>query len=529
MTFLSDPRRRQVLMPIIIALSVSVGLFFGSKIANPSIRTAGNRGDSDLDYIFQALDKRYYDSVDIDQLREEGINKMLHTLDPFSTYIPEKLTEAVNAPLEGEFEGIGVSFFILNDTVLVEEVIAGGPSEAVGLHAGDRIVSVDGKNIAGVKIESDSVVRKLKGKGGTKVKVGIVRNNQPVRYFTITRGTIPIVSVDVNYMLDATTGYVKVNKFSQKTPEEFFAALSNLSKSGAKKIVLDLRGNGGGFLNAAIDMAQQFLGKDELVTFTKGLHEPKSEYRTQQTGMFKNMDLVVLIDEGSASASEIVSGAMQDLDRATIIGRRSFGKGLVQDQLQLPSGAALRITIARYYTPSGRCIQKPFDNQSDFEMELANRYTDGEVFGKKGAPKGKAFKTKNGRTVYDGGGITPDIIVPLDTTSYTKLWNDLFDNGILIDFSYKLAENRDLLKAKYTTEAAFIANYSFSDAELAELKQMAIAKGVKWNDAQYAISKRKLENYLKAQLGKHLFGQATYYKIINAEDAVVRKALSVKK
>jgi carboxyl-terminal processing protease len=512
-------------LPIAFSLIFILGMFIGKNFSSQNSNNFQST-QSDMAIIQEYLNEKYFDTLPKDfDFNATAMNQVLQTLDPFSVYIPASKTEEVNAPLEGSFEGIGVYFTMLHDTVYVEEVILGGPAEQVGLHVGDRLISVDGHNIAGQQLNSDDIVKQLKGKGGTKVKVGILRRGSSIKYCTITRGKIPIYSVDAAYLLSANVGYVKINKFSETTGEEFRAAMDKITQQGAKSLVLDLRGNGGGYLSAAIEIAGAFLPENQLITYTKGLHESRQDLFNPNQGQYVSMPLTILIDEGSASASEIVSGAMQDLDRATIIGRRSFGKGLVQGQYELPSGANLRLTIARYYTPSGRCIQKDFSDKESFNMDVSSRYINGEVFGKGKKQTGKAFKTKNGRTVYDGSGITPDYFVQVDTNGFSGLWNSLFDHGVIIDFSdFQFTQNGIDWKKSYANSEEFIQKFPIQ-SKMDELKKYAIENGIKWNEKDAQISAQLIRKYLMAQLAKKVFGQEAYIRVLNSFDETVLTAV----
>ena len=517
---------RQLWIPLRYSIFLALGVWLGAHYfaANSSNSKSSY---ADLDVIKSLINDQYFDSLPKNfSFDEVAINKALQTLDPFSTYIPAKQTEEVNAPLEGSFVGIGVYFTMMHDTVYVEEVISGGPADLVQMKAGDRIIRVNGKNIAGIGMASDDVVKLLKGQDKTKVNVDIIRRGTANKTFTITRGKVPIFSIDAAYLMDNSTGYVRINKFSATTGEEFTTALKKLEKQGMKRLILDLRGNGGGFLSAAMEVAQQFLPANELVTFTQGLHTKKEELKTQNDGDFLNLPLKILIDEGSASASEIVAGALQDLDRAQILGRRSFGKGLVQGQFDLPSGAQLRLTVAKYYTPSGRCIQKDFSDMDAFELDVNKRFENGEAFGKSQSPKGKAFKTKKGRTVYDGGGISPDIFIPLDTSNYSNLWSTLLEKGTIVDFSdeYVNGNKSELLK-KYSNENSFVSNFQINDL-LPNFMAYCKKNKVAWNEKEYRKSEKLITRYLFSQVGKKLFGQEVYIRVSNQFDPVIVKALN---
>ena len=519
-----QPRRFWI--PVGFSFFLALGVWIGSTYFSAS-SSPSNSSNLDLDVIKNIIDDQYFDSLPKDFSFEDiAINKALQSLDPFSTYIPAKQTEEMNAPLEGSFVGIGVYFTMMHDTVYVEEVISGGPADQVQMKAGDRIIRVNGKNIAGIGMASDDVVKLLKGQDKTKVNVDIIRRGTSPRTFTLTRGKVPIFSIDAAYLLNKSTGYIRINKFSATTGDEFSTALKKLEQEGMDRLILDLRGNGGGFLSAALEVAQQFLPAGELVTYTKGLHSQKEELKTSKDGDYLNIPLKILIDEGSASASEIVAGALQDLDRAQIFGRRSFGKGLVQGQFDLPSGAQLRLTVAKYYTPSGRCIQKDFSDMDAFEMDVNKRFENGEAFGKSQSPKGKAFKTKKGRTVYDGGGISPDIFIPLDTSNYTPLWSSLLEKGTIVDFADEFVNaNKSVLLTKYSTENSFVNSFNLREV-FPDFKKYCERNKISWNEKDYQKSEKIINRYLFSQIGKKLFGQEAYIRVSNQFDPVIVKALN---
>jgi carboxyl-terminal processing protease len=455
----------------------------------------------------------------------------LQSLDPHSSYIAASEFETVNEPLEGNFDGIGVEFNIIKDTIRVITPIEGGPSEKIGIRAGDKIVKVEGKNMAGVKITNKEVFDKLRGKSGTAVKVTILRSGiaKPLE-FKIIRDAIPLYSLDASYMVNSTVGYIKISKFAATTYDEYLKAFNDLSKQGMKKLILDLRGNPGGYLNAAVDISDEFLTNGLQIVYTQGKANPKKTYKATTRGSFENNPLVVLIDEGSASASEIVAGAIQDNDRGTIIGRRSFGKGLVQDQLQLPDGSAIRLTIARYYTPTGRCIQKPYSEDKDqYYNEEYDRYNNGELLNKDSIKldKTKIYKTPEGKTVYGGGGIMPDVFVPIDTARTNSFLNKVFYAGVINVFAFEYADkSRTLLKA-YGSAKNYIDKFEISDAILEEFYQYC----AKQNIVLETVSKQKtnvaLKPYLKAFIGRDVFDKDAYYPIINQKDKCILKATEV--
>ncbi|MBC7694040.1 MAG: S41 family peptidase [Burkholderiales bacterium] len=534
----TPPKKHNVFLPIIVSLSVVFGVWLGyflnQRINNGSGNnqkyhsSANDKISSLLDYI----EYQYVDTINKKDLVEKTVTSMLQSLDPHSSYIPASEFASVNEPLEGNFDGIGVEFNIIKDTIRVISPIAGGPSEKIGIRAGDRFVKVDGKNVAGVGITNKEVFGKLRGKSETIVLVTVLRTgvSKPLE-FKITRGAIPLYSVDASYMLDATIGYIKISKFAATTYEEYLKAFNTLSKQGMKKLVLDLRGNPGGYLNAAVDISDEFLTSGLQIVYTQGKANPKKIYKATQHGSFENNPLVVLIDEGSASASEIVAGAVQDNDRGTIIGRRSFGKGLVQDQMQLPDGSAIRLTIARYYTPTGRCIQKPYSDDKDrYYNEEYDRYQNGELVNEDSIKldKTKQYKTPEGKTVYGGGGIMPDIFVPIDTTKTNSFLNKVFYTGAINTFAFEYADkNRGKLKT-YGSAKKYIDEFDINNNILEEFYSYCAAQKLVLIDKSLKEKTNEaLKPYLKAFIGRDLYDKDAYYPIINKKDKCILKATEV--
>ena len=516
---------------LVLAAGVGIGYYFtfntelSLKNASFHSKTKGNKINNLLDYI----EMQYVDTVNREQLENKTILSMLKSLDPHSDFIPASDFDAVNEPLEGNFDGIGIEFNIINDTIRVINPIIGGPSEKLGIKAGDKIVKVNGKLMAGIKINNKQVFEKLRGKSGSMVTVSVLRGgNKKILDFNITRGKIPIYSIDVSYMLTSDIGFIKISRFAGTTYEEYLDAFNNLSKLGMKKLVLDLRGNGGGFLKTAVELADEFLMDGLQIVYTQGKAHPKKVYNASSRGGFEKNDLVVLIDEGSASASEIVAGALQDNDRATIIGRRSFGKGLVQDQIDLPDGSAVRLTIARYYTPTGRCIQKPYDKRSldEYYNEEYERYEHGELYSADSikVDTSKIYHTPNGKTVYGGGGILPDIFVPLDTVKYSHTVNRLYNTGTLNNFAFEYTDrNRSQLLATYKAAKDFIAMYKVSEKEMRDLKEYLVSKNV--NNLNFSGKEAGFAQILKALIGRNLFDKDAYYPILYQNDNAVLKAI----
>ncbi len=527
----SSPRKW--LNPLIYSCLLIAGVVLGSlltvKRQNAANIASPHQKTGKLDNVLNFIEDNYVDTINRKKLEESTLTAMLHQLDPHSEYIPAKELEEVNEPLQGNFHGIGIEFNIVNDTICVVHPIEGGPSERLGLKAGDRIVKVEGKNVAGIKITNKKVFEMLRGQKDTKVNISIKREGQKqLLDFTITRGEIPIYSVDVSILTEPGMGYIKVSRFASATYDEFRKGFNKLTKQGMKKLIIDLRGNGGGYLNAAVDIADEFLSKGMLIVYTKGKSSPMKKYVATEKGSFEANKLVVLIDEGSASASEIVSGALQDNDRATIIGRRSFGKGLVQEQIEIPDGSAIRLTVARYYTPSGRCIQKPYNKGLEaYYSEEYERYENGEMLHSDSIHFADSlkFKTVSGRTVYGGGGIMPDIFVPIDTSYRSTYLNKVFYKGLVNDFAFSYADKHRASFASYKTAADFVKDYAPTFALLNEFVAFAEKNGIPKNEAQLKKSSGYLLTQIKALIGRNLFDNNAYYLVLLKEDNVYRAAI----
>lgn len=481
-----------------------------------------------------AISRLYVDEVNEEELVEKAITSMLEELDPHSTYTNAEEARKMNEPLEGEFEGIGIQFQMMEDTLLVVQPVSGGPSEKVGILAGDRITAVEDTLIAGVKMSTEEIMSRLRGPKGSVVKLTIIRRDidEPLT-FDVKRDKIPIYSLDASYMITPTTGYIRLNKFGANTIEEFQAALSKLQSQGMKDLILDLQGNGGGYLNAAIDLANEFLPQKSLIVYTEGKASKRSEFVAKGNGNFLKGKLVVLVDEYSASASEIVSGAIQDWDRGTIVGRRTFGKGLVQRPIDLPDGSMIRLTIARYYTPSGRCIQKPYEKgeEEDYDNDLAKRLEHGELMHADSIhlPDSLMFKTKRlGRTVYGGGGIMPDYFVPIDTTLYSDYHRDLVAKGVVIKTTLNYIEkNRKALTKNYRKFDDFNRKFEVSNELLDELRKEGEKSGVPFNETEYNTSLPRIKAQLKALIARDIWEMSEYYQIMNQTDDVVQQALKI--
>ena len=484
------------------------------------------------DEVMYYINNMYVDTFNAPKLEQEAIVALMDELDPHSQYISVEEFNAYNDPLMGSFEGIGVQFRIIEDTVVIINTIKGGPSEKVGIMAGDRIVCVDDSLVAGIKIKNDDVMRLLKGPKGTKVKVKNYRRGVgELMEFTITRDVIPTYSVDIAYMLDSETGYIKLSKFSATTHSEFVKASKQLKSEGMKQMVLDLRGNGGGYLDEAVDIADEFLPKGSLVVFTEGRFRPKTQYRARKRGLLEDMPVVVLIDGESASASEIVAGALQDNDRGIIVGRRSFGKGLVQEQVMLSDNSAIRLTVARYYTPTGRCIQKPFTggNREKYLLESYDRYENGELFSADSIHFDDSLKfyTPNGKVVYGGGGIMPDVYVPLVNDSTEYYFNKITNLGILYQYAFDYCDRHRQELARYKTVADFNRSFRVTDAMFNELVERAEKNGVKGNETEKQVARREANILLKAYVARDLFDDEGFYPIYREMDDILQKALEV--
>ncbi len=484
-----------------------------------------------FDRLLQHINYEYVDSTNENELVEEAIITVLKELDPHSVYIPKEELKKMNEPLVGNFEGIGIQFNILHDTLTVVSPISGGPSEKVGILAGDKIVKVDAENIAGINLQNSDVQKKLRGKKGTKVNVEIKRrNNKKLLSFTITRDKIPIFSVEASYMATPEIGYIKVSRFAKNTIEEFRAGLDKLQEQNMRHLIIDLRGNGGGYLKTAIQLADEVLDEKKLIVYTEGNKNPKQEYYTTTKGGFEKGKLVILIDEGSASASEIVSGAIQDFDRGLIIGRRSFGKGLVQKPFSLPDGSAIRLTVARYHTPSGRCIQRAYDDgKEEYYKEFSRRFENGEFMNEDSIslPDSLRFETLNsGRTVYGGGGIMPDVFVPIDTSMSSDYFGKVNRKGILNEFVLTYMDShRSELKLKYNNVPSFKKGFDAESELLNDFVEYAVKNDVEKDEEQINTSKKLILIRLKALIARNLWDTSAYFEIANELNDSYLKAI----
>ncbi len=517
--------------PILLAGMLVLGIYLGSYFTSGTSETTTffpkktvNSADK-IGQIINFIDKEYVDTVAKNNLINKAIGAILEDLDPHSYYITAEEIAAYTEPLEGNFDGIGVEFLIQKDTVRVVSAIEGGPSEELGIMAGDKIITVDGNNIAGVEIKNEDVIKYLKGPSGTKVNVEILRVKEKIP-FSITRGTIPINSVVTSQMLDNTTGYIKISRFARTTYDEFMTHMEKLSKQGMQEIILDLRGNGGGYLNAAVQLSEEFLQKGQLVVYTEGKASPKRSYYASKSGLYNEMPLAILINQGSASASEILAGAIQDNDRGLIIGRRSFGKGLVQEHLSLPDQSALRLTVARYFTPTGRSIQKPYGENIDYEDDYEMRFEHGEMMYQDSIvfPDSLKFTTPGGRTVYGGGGIMPDIFVGIDTVGASQYLSIVSYQGLLNQFGFDYADGHREDLNHYSSYSDFKQKFEINDAILNDFVAYSTEKGIEADDRGIAASKNVLKIRIKAYIARNIWGNDGYYAIMNQDDNVLKEA-----
>lgn len=526
-------RNNKRFMPLIMAVCVIVGIFIGSFYAN---HFSGNRlniinnGSSRLSNLLHIIDDQYVDSVNINDLVEKAIPQILAELDPHSVYISAKDVETANNDLKSSFSGIGIEFVIRQDTIQVQNVIKNGPAEKAGLLAGDKIVAIDGKPFVGTQVTNEEAAHRLMGPKGTKVSVGVMRYGEGgMKNFTITRDNIVTKSITATYMLNDTIGYMRIKSFGEATYTEMLSSLAQLNAQGMKGLVIDLRDNGGGYLQAAVNMANEFLPKDRLIVYTHGRKSPRTDYKSDGRGNFQNLPLVVLINEGSASSSEIFSGAMQDNDRATIVGRRSFGKGLVQQQIGFPDGSMIRLTVARYYTPSGRCIQKPYQpgDDADYEADLLNRYQHGEFFSQDSIKQsGPAYHTVLGRTVYGGGGIMPDVFVPEDTTNFTSYYKQALMSGLMLQYAFTYTDqNRQNLKE--FTEMQPLADYLKKQNLVDKFADFAANNGMRRRNLMIMKSHSLLEQFLDGRIIYNLLDEQAWNEYVNANDPTVLAAIRV--
>lgn len=520
-------------MPLLMALCVVLGIMIGSFYANHfsgNRLTIVNNGSSRLNNLLRIIDDQYVDKVNIDSLVDKAIPTILSELDPHSVYISAKDAQAAADDLNGSFSGVGIEFVIRQDTIRVQNVIKNGPAEKAGIIAGDKIVYVDGKKFVGKQVTNDEAMRRLKGPAGSKVKIGVQRyGKKGIVSFTVTRAEIPTKTITATYMLDDNTGYIKVKNFGEKTYPELLVALANLQQQGFKNLVIDLRDNPGGYLQSAVQMANEFLPAKRLIVYTQGRKSPRHNYMSDGHGAYQNIPLVVLINEGSASASEIFTGAMQDNDRATVIGRRSFGKGLVQQQIPFSDGSLIRLTIARYYTPSGRCIQKPYvdGDDQDYAQDLLERYQHGEYFSRDSIKHtGPAYHTKIGRVVYGGGGITPDIFVPEDTTGMTSYYKEAAMSGLILQFAFTYTDN-NRQKMKDFKQMLQLAAYLKKQNTVGQFVNYADKNGLQRRNLLIKKSHNLLEQYINGRIIYNMLDEQALNEYLNDGDPVIRTAIRV--
>ena len=521
------------LMPFLMALCVVIGILIGTFYAN---HFSGNRlniinsGSNRLNNLLHIIDDQYVDAVNLDSLVDKAIPQILSDLDPHSVYISAKDVQQATDDLKGSFSGIGVEFVIREDTIHIQGIIKDGPAEHAGLLAGDKIVSVDDKPFVGKIVTNEEAMHRLKGKKGTKVKVGVVRyGHKAVKTFTITRDDIPQKSVSAAYMIDDSTGYIKIKNFGENTYPEMLVALAELSQEQFSNLIIDLRDNTGGYLTAATQMINEFLPGNRLIVYTEGRKSPRQEYKSDGRGTYQTIPLVVLINESSASASEIFAGAMQDNDRATIIGRRSFGKGLVQKQIGFNDGSMIRLTVARYYTPSGRCIQKPYQagDEKGYEEDLVARYKHGEFFSQDSIKHtGPAYHTRNGRVVYGGGGITPDIFVPEDTLGVTSYYRMASMSGLILQYAFVYTDD-NRLKLNNFTEMMALAEYLDKQNLVDQFATYADKHGLQRRNLMIRKSHHLLQRYLYSRVIYNIMDEDDWIQYLNLDDNVVKKALEV--
>lgn len=511
-------------------LAVTCSLMLLTGLAAPVEAQVVSAQAQKMDALLNMINYAYVDTVDQTKMTDDAIRGLLKELDPHSVYIPADELKVTNEPLVGKFEGVGIQFNILEDTIMVTQTISGGPSEKIGIHAGDRIVKIDDQNVANIKITNNDVLKKLRGDKGTKVKVSMFRRGVPELVdFTITRDKIPLYSVDASYMVTPTVGYIKISRFADSTVDEFKEALGKLKEQNMTSLIMDLTGNGGGYLNRAIELADEFLASGKRIVYTEGRSSLRQDSYATSAGGWEKGKVIVLVDEGSASASEIVTGALQDWDRALVIGRRTFAKGLVQKPFPLPDGSAVRLTIARYYTPSGRCIQKHYEpGDENYDQDISMRYQHGELYNADSIKFIDSLKyaTNAGRVVYGGGGIMPDIFVGLDTSMTSKYYDELRRNGILNDFTLTYTDNnRSSLLKKYPDVYAFSKTFEPDAAFMKTFTDYAEKKTVKFDQAGYNTSQELLKTQLKALIARDLWNSNAYYVIINKINPFLNKAL----
>lgn len=516
-------------LALCVVLGVLIGTFYTSHFSGNRLNII-NSGSSRLSNLLHIIDDQYVDSVNIDELVEKAMPEILAELDPHSVYISAKDVQMATDDLKGSFSGVGIEFTIREDTIHIQNVIKNGPADKAGILAGDKIVSIDNRPFVGKSVTTEEAMHRLKGQKGSKVKIGVRRfGEKETKYFILTRGDITMKSITATYMLDDSTGYMRIKNFGERTYAEMLASLQQLNLQGADHLVIDLRDNSGGYLESAVQMAEEFLKKDQLVVYTEGRKSPRKEYRSRGKGSYQQIPLVVLINEGSASASEIFAGAIQDNDRGVIIGRRSFGKGLVQQQIQFPDGSMIRLTIARYYTPSGRCIQKPFKpgDNADYEQDILSRYQHGEFFSQDSIKHtGPAYHTNNGRIVYGGGGITPDIFVPEDTTAVTSYYKEAAVSGLILQYAFQYTDNNRQTLKKFT-EMQPLSEYLTGRNLVDDFANYAEKNGLRRRNNLIRKSHGLLENYINSRIIYNMLDEQAWNQYLNRNDEMIRQAREV--
>ena len=529
----TNDRKPSPVQPLLFALTLIAGMFIGTNLGDknllqvkPSVEQNANKLVSLIDFI----EDNYVDSINKQQLIEDAIASVLKNLDPHSYYMGPEEVALEKERMKGEFSGVGIEFLILRDSLMVVKTIAGGPSEKAGLQSGDRIVMVDGQVISGKELNGDKAQKLLKGKQGSQVRVAIVRPGEAgVKEFSIERGSIPIESVNASFMVNDSVGYIRIDRFAEKTYDEFLEATEKLEENGCSSLILDLRGNGGGLLNQAAEIVEEFLTEGKTIVRTRGIHTGEDEIRSSKKGKYRDLNVIVMIDQNSASASEIVAGALQDWDRAVTVGRRSFGKGLVQHEMELADNSALRLTVARYYTPTGRCIQKPYGDSIVYENDFQKRLEKGELTSADSVrfPDSLLFRTPSGRLVYGGGGIMPDVFVPLDSMYFSGLLSEIAYSGIIRNycFTYLDAHRKDL--RKYKSADDFIAKFTVTDAMLTGLIEMAETEEIKINKQVVKKISSQLKSRIKGQFARSLFDDTAMIRVSLETDPDFKRALQV--
>ncbi len=528
-----NDRKPSPVQPLLFALTLIAGMFIGTNLGDknllqvkPSVEQNANKLVSLIDFI----EDNYVDSINKQQLIEDAIASVLKNLDPHSYYMGSEEVALEKERMKGEFSGVGIEFLILRDSLMVVKTIDGGPSQKAGLQSGDRIIMVDGQPISGKELDGDKAQKLLKGKQGSQVRVAIVRPGETgVKEFNIERGSIPIESVNASFMVNDTVGYIRIDRFAERTYDEFLEATEKLEEAGCSSLILDLRGNGGGLLNQAAEIVEEFLSEGKTIVSTRGIHTGEDEIRSSKKGKYRDLKVVVMIDQNSASASEIVAGALQDWDRAVTVGRRSFGKGLVQHEMELADNSALRLTVARYYTPTGRCIQKPYGDSIVYENDFQKRLEKGELTSADSVrfPDSLLFRTPSGRLVYGGGGIMPDVFVPLDSIYFSGLLSEIAYSGIIRNYCFTYLDGHRKDMRKYKSADDFIAKFTVTDAMLAGLIEMAAKDEIKINKQVVKKISTQLKSRMKGQFARSLFDDTAMIRVSLDTDPDFKRALQV--